>query len=67
MKEIFSVNLPFPVWSLVGPVRPDDVLPLCKVQLNTSVLSWVQPQIEFWSNVQSTAEGATMEGLFKLQ
>ena len=51
--KLFFWTVPVPsVWSTVGPVPPDPVEPLCLVQLNLSLESWVHEH-KFFSKLQS--------------
>ena len=52
-ESCFFWTVPVPsVWSTVGPVPPDPVEPLCLVQLNLSLESWVHEH-KFFSKLQS--------------
>lgn len=55
IKDKFCIPLPL-VWSKDGPVLWDEVLPVCRVQSNLSLLSWAKPQIDGSSKLHWTAE-----------
>ena len=42
IRDTFCIPVPV-VWSADGPVLPDAVLPLSRVQSNLSLVSWTNP------------------------